>query len=134
MRLSSEYKCRKSWRRYSSPFLFRLALMTSSASLPVLQLQLEVELLKEDKKNADVTHASYLGEEHWWVSDRNFIEELLPSSSAARLQALQTFCTHLQDVLKDHKLLAQRLTRPLSGTGLPIPAHLHRYASDVPMR
>ncbi|XP_051942039.1 HAUS augmin-like complex subunit 2 isoform X2 [Hippocampus zosterae] len=74
------------------------------------KLQLELELLKQDKKNADVTHASYL---------------------AARLQALQTFCTHLQDVLKDHKLLAQRLSRPLGGTSLPIPAHLHRFVVQV---
>ncbi|XP_077421262.1 HAUS augmin-like complex subunit 2 isoform X2 [Vanacampus margaritifer] len=74
------------------------------------QLQLEVELLKEDKKNVDVTHAFYL---------------------ASRLQALQMLCTHLQEVLKDHKLLAQRLTRPLGRTNLPVPAHLQRFVVEV---
>ncbi|XP_077395700.1 HAUS augmin-like complex subunit 2 isoform X2 [Festucalex cinctus] len=74
------------------------------------QLQLEAELLKEDKKNADVTHTFYL---------------------AARLQALQMLCTHLHKVLKDHKLLAQRLTRPLGRTNLPVPAHLHRFVVEV---
>ncbi|XP_049596236.1 HAUS augmin-like complex subunit 2 isoform X3 [Syngnathus scovelli] len=74
------------------------------------QLQLELELLTADKQNADATHVFYL---------------------AARLQALQMFCTHLQDVLKDHKLLAQQLSRPLGGANLPVPAHLRRFVVQV---
>ncbi|KAM9786493.1 HAUS augmin-like complex subunit 2 isoform 3-T3 [Syngnathus typhle] len=74
------------------------------------QLQLELELLTADKQNADATHVFYL---------------------AARLQALQTFCTHLQNVVKDHKLLAQQLSSPLGGANLPVPAHLRRFVVQV---
>ncbi|KAM9786492.1 HAUS augmin-like complex subunit 2 isoform 2-T2 [Syngnathus typhle] len=75
-----------------------------------ITLQLELELLTADKQNADATHVFYL---------------------AARLQALQTFCTHLQNVVKDHKLLAQQLSSPLGGANLPVPAHLRRFVVQV---
>ncbi|XP_034721194.1 HAUS augmin-like complex subunit 2, partial [Etheostoma cragini] len=69
------------------------------------QLQLEVELLQREKKNADVVHAFYL---------------------TRRFQMLQVLCAHLQDVLKDQTSLRQRLMKPLGRTHLPVPAHLHR--------
>ncbi|KAF1375274.1 hypothetical protein PFLUV_G00237880 [Perca fluviatilis] len=74
------------------------------------QLQLEVELLQQEKKSADVSHTFYL---------------------TRRFQMLQVFCCHLQDVLKDQSSLRQRLMRPLGRTNLPVPAHLHRFVVDV---
>nr|XP_057946940.1 HAUS augmin-like complex subunit 2 [Doryrhamphus excisus] len=74
------------------------------------QLELEVELLKVEKMSADVTH---------------------PACLAARFHTLQTFCAHLQDVLKDQNRLKQRLMKPLGRTNLPVRAHLHRFLVDV---
>ncbi|XP_057715387.1 HAUS augmin-like complex subunit 2 [Corythoichthys intestinalis] len=74
------------------------------------KLELEVELLKEEKKNADVTHPFYL---------------------AGRLQALQRFCTHLRDVLKARELLAGQLARPVCHENLPVPAQLHSYVVET---
>ncbi|XP_061531362.1 HAUS augmin-like complex subunit 2 [Phycodurus eques] len=74
------------------------------------RLQLEAALLEEEKKSADVTHAVHL---------------------STRLQALQTFSAHLQDVLKDRNLLARRLARPPGRTDLPVPAHLRRFVVEV---
>ncbi|XP_061676495.1 HAUS augmin-like complex subunit 2 isoform X2 [Syngnathoides biaculeatus] len=74
------------------------------------QLQLEAALLHEEKKSADVTRAVRL---------------------APRLQALQTFNSHLEDVLRNHKVLARRLARPRSRADLPVPAHLRRSVVEV---
>ncbi|TDG98501.1 hypothetical protein EPR50_G00200980 [Perca flavescens] len=74
------------------------------------QLQLDVELLQQEKKSADISHTFYL---------------------TRRFQMLQVFCCHLQDVLKDQRSLGQRLMRPLGRTNLPVPAHLHRLVVDV---
>lgn len=69
------------------------------------ELQLEAELLKTEKKSADVTHTFHL---------------------TRRFHLLQVFCGHLQDVLKEQSGLRQRLMRPLGRTNLPVQAHLHR--------
>ncbi|XP_034051426.1 HAUS augmin-like complex subunit 2 [Thalassophryne amazonica] len=74
------------------------------------ELQLELELLEEEKKSADITHNVYL---------------------SRRFQVLQSFCSHLQDLLKDHSTLRQRLMRPLGRSNLPVQAHLHRFVVDV---
>ncbi|XP_033844493.1 HAUS augmin-like complex subunit 2 [Periophthalmus magnuspinnatus] len=74
------------------------------------QLQLQMELLQMDKLNADVTHPFHL---------------------MRQFEQLQLFCSHLQDVLRDHTGLRQRLLRPLGWTHLPVPAHLHRYVVEV---
>ncbi|XP_076604984.1 HAUS augmin-like complex subunit 2 [Chaetodon auriga] len=74
------------------------------------KLQLEVELLKMEKENADVTHRFYL---------------------SRRFHVLQVFCGHLQDLLKEQDSLRRRLTRPLGRTSLPVQAHLHRFVVDV---
>lgn len=76
----------------------------------LLQLQLEIELLRIEKESADVTHTFYLTQ---------------------RFQMLQMFCSHLQDLLKDQSSLRQRLMRPLGRTNLPVQAHLHRFVVDV---
>uniref|UniRef100_A0A3B3ZEQ3 Uncharacterized protein n=1 Tax=Periophthalmus magnuspinnatus TaxID=409849 RepID=A0A3B3ZEQ3_9GOBI len=69
-----------------------------------------MELLQMDKLNADVTHPFHL---------------------MRQFEQLQLFCSHLQDVLRDHTGLRQRLLRPLGWTHLPVPAHLHRYVVEV---
>ncbi|KAK2826849.1 hypothetical protein Q5P01_021063 [Channa striata] len=69
------------------------------------QLQLEMQLLKMELENADVTHTHHL---------------------TCRFQLLQVFCSHLQDILKEQNSLRQRLMRPLGRTNLPVQAHLHR--------
>uniref|UniRef100_A0A8C6T4E6 Uncharacterized protein n=1 Tax=Neogobius melanostomus TaxID=47308 RepID=A0A8C6T4E6_9GOBI len=43
-------------------------------------------------------------------------------TSCSRFQKLQMFCCHLQDVLRDHAPLRQRLLRPHGRTHLPVPA------------
>ncbi|XP_056867523.1 HAUS augmin-like complex subunit 2 isoform X2 [Takifugu flavidus] len=74
------------------------------------ELQLKVELLKLEKKSADVTHKFHL---------------------ARRFQALETLCTHLQNLLKNQNNLRQRLLKPLGRTNLPIRADLHRFVVDL---
>lgn len=74
------------------------------------QLQLQVELLKVEEENADITHTFYL---------------------SRRFHLLQVFCGHLQELLKQRDSLRQRLTRPLGRTSLPVQAHLHRFVVDV---
>ncbi|XP_022621839.1 HAUS augmin-like complex subunit 2 [Seriola dumerili] len=74
------------------------------------EVQLEVELLKEEKKSADVTHTFHL---------------------TRRFHMLQMFCGHLQELLKDQNSLRQRLMRPLGRTNLPVQAHLHRSVVEV---
>ncbi|XP_028995667.1 HAUS augmin-like complex subunit 2 isoform X2 [Betta splendens] len=69
------------------------------------QLQLEMQLLQMEKQDNDITHTFYLTQ---------------------RFQMVQIFCSHLQDVLKDHTRLRQRLMRPLGRTNLPVQAQLHR--------
>uniref|UniRef100_UPI0037E72D2B HAUS augmin-like complex subunit 2 isoform X2 n=1 Tax=Semicossyphus pulcher TaxID=241346 RepID=UPI0037E72D2B len=73
------------------------------------ELQLEAELLKMEKRSADVTHTSHL---------------------TRRFQMLQVFCAHLQDLLKDQNSLRQRLMRPLGRTNLPVQAHLHSFVVE----
>ncbi|CAK6980492.1 HAUS augmin-like complex subunit 2 [Scomber scombrus] len=74
------------------------------------EVRLQVELLQVEKQSADVTHRFYL---------------------TGRLQMLQVFCGHLQDVLKENSSLRQRLMRPLGRTNLPVQAHLHRCVVEV---
>lgn len=74
------------------------------------ELQLETELLKLEKRGADVTHSFYMG---------------------SRVQDMQRFCCHLQDILKQQKQLRQRLMKPLTRTNLPVQAHLHRLVVEV---
>ncbi|TNM95709.1 hypothetical protein fugu_016792 [Takifugu bimaculatus] len=74
------------------------------------ELQLKVELLKLEKRSADVTHKFHL---------------------ARRFQALETLCTHLQNLLKNQNNLRQRLLKPLGRTNLPIRADLHRFVVDL---
>ncbi|KAM8737787.1 HAUS augmin-like complex subunit 2 isoform 1-T2 [Acanthopagrus schlegelii] len=74
------------------------------------KLQLQMELLKMEKRSADVTHTFYLTQ---------------------RFHMLQMFCDHLQDLLKDQNSLRQRLMKPLGRTNLPVQAHLHRFVVDV---
>ncbi|XP_034534723.1 HAUS augmin-like complex subunit 2 [Notolabrus celidotus] len=76
----------------------------------VSELQLEAELLKTEKRSADVTHTYHL---------------------TRRFHRLQVFCGHLQDVLKEQNALRQRLMRPLGHTNLPVQAHLHRFVVDL---
>ncbi|XP_029688849.1 HAUS augmin-like complex subunit 2 isoform X2 [Takifugu rubripes] len=76
------------------------------------ELQLKVELLKLEKKSADVTHKFHL---------------------ARRFQALEMLCTHLQNLLKNQNNLRQRLLKPLGRTNLPIRADLHRFVVDLVM-
>uniref|UniRef100_A0A3B4V4Q7 HAUS augmin like complex subunit 2 n=1 Tax=Seriola dumerili TaxID=41447 RepID=A0A3B4V4Q7_SERDU len=84
--------------------------ISSHVSCRLLQVQLEVELLKEEKKSADVTHTFHL---------------------TRRFHMLQMFCGHLQELLKDQNSLRQRLMRPLGRTNLPVQAHLHRSVVEV---
>ncbi|XP_075872835.1 HAUS augmin-like complex subunit 2 [Nelusetta ayraudi] len=74
------------------------------------ELQLKMELLKVEKRSADVTHTFYL---------------------AGHVQELQLLCCHLQDVLKQQNQLRQRLMKPLTRTNLPVQAHLHRLVVEV---
>ncbi|XP_030247603.1 HAUS augmin-like complex subunit 2 [Sparus aurata] len=74
------------------------------------KLQLQTELLKMEKRSADVTHTFHLTQ---------------------RFHMLQRFCDHLQDLLKDQNSLRQRLMKPLGRTNLPVQAHLHRSVVDV---
>lgn len=74
------------------------------------QLQLQLQLLQMDRQSADVTHPFHL---------------------SSRFQRLQTFCSHLQDVLREQAPLRQRLLRPHGRTHLPVPAHLHRFVVEV---
>ncbi|XP_072320359.1 HAUS augmin-like complex subunit 2 isoform X2 [Eucyclogobius newberryi] len=72
--------------------------------------QLQMDLLQLDKLNADVTHPFHL---------------------ICHFQHLQSFSSHLHNVLRDQTLLRQRLLRPLGRTHLPAPAHLHRFVVDL---
>ncbi|XP_056152229.1 HAUS augmin-like complex subunit 2 [Lampris incognitus] len=74
------------------------------------EVLLEIDLLKLEKENADVTHQFYLS--------RRFV-------------ALQKFTSHLQEVLREQTILRQRLMKPLCQTNLPIHADLHRYVVDL---
>uniref|UniRef100_A0AAY4BVB2 HAUS augmin-like complex subunit 2 n=1 Tax=Denticeps clupeoides TaxID=299321 RepID=A0AAY4BVB2_9TELE len=71
---------------------------------------LQLELLKLEQEFADVTHNHYLSQ---------------------RFEALQKFCSHLQDVLREQARLKQRLMKPLCQQNLPIQADLHRYVVEL---
>uniref|UniRef100_A0A672I8A2 Uncharacterized protein n=1 Tax=Salarias fasciatus TaxID=181472 RepID=A0A672I8A2_SALFA len=72
-----------------------------------------VELLRLEQKSADVAHRFHLSE--FGLSS----------------PLIQMFNEHLQQVLKNHKKLRERLMQPVTGNKLPIPSHLHRYTSVV---
>ncbi|XP_038577378.1 HAUS augmin-like complex subunit 2 [Micropterus salmoides] len=74
------------------------------------ELQLQLELLRQEKESADVAHGFYL---------------------ARRFQMMQMFCGHLQDLLKEQTSLRQRLMRPLGRANLPVQADLHRFVLDA---
>ncbi|XP_029900124.1 HAUS augmin-like complex subunit 2 [Myripristis murdjan] len=74
------------------------------------QLQLQLELLKAEQENADVTHTFHL---------------------SGRFQVLQDVSRHLQQVLQQHSSLSQRLMRPLARSSLPVQAQLHRCVVQV---
>ncbi|XP_029973048.1 HAUS augmin-like complex subunit 2 isoform X2 [Salarias fasciatus] len=74
------------------------------------QLRLQVELLRLEQKSADVAHRFHL---------------------IRRFQEIQMFNEHLQQVLKNHKKLRERLMQPVTGNKLPIPSHLHRSVVEV---
>ncbi|XP_038156798.1 HAUS augmin-like complex subunit 2 [Cyprinodon tularosa] len=73
------------------------------------EVQLQLELLKVEEQSADVTQGFHLGD---------------------KTEELQLLGNHLLDVLKDQKVLVQRLMRPLARTGLPVPAHMQRFVVD----
>ncbi|XP_037550705.1 HAUS augmin-like complex subunit 2 [Nematolebias whitei] len=70
------------------------------------ELQLQLELLRLDQKSADVTHVFHLAQKN---------------------ERLQTLGNHLLDLLKEQKVLKQKLMRPLARTNLPVMAHLHKF-------
>uniref|UniRef100_A0A3B5LEC5 HAUS augmin-like complex, subunit 2 n=1 Tax=Xiphophorus couchianus TaxID=32473 RepID=A0A3B5LEC5_9TELE len=55
---------------------------------------------------------------------------LLLSPSGQKNEKLQLLGNHLQGVLREHKVLRQRLMRPLARTNLPVLAHLHASVVD----
>ncbi|XP_017293138.1 HAUS augmin-like complex subunit 2 isoform X2 [Kryptolebias marmoratus] len=70
------------------------------------ELQLQLELLKIDQQSADVAHVFHLAQKN---------------------EKLQTLGNHLLDLLKEQKILRQRLMKPLARTNLPVMAHLHSF-------
>ncbi|CAL8273874.1 unnamed protein product [Merluccius merluccius] len=52
-------------------------------------------------------------------------------STARRLEDLQVFASHLQELLREQSSLRQRLMKPFCQTNLPIEAHLHRYVVEL---
>uniref|UniRef100_A0A9J7YD22 HAUS augmin like complex subunit 2 n=1 Tax=Cyprinus carpio carpio TaxID=630221 RepID=A0A9J7YD22_CYPCA len=74
------------------------------------QANLDLELLKLERDSADVTHTHYLSQ---------------------RYASLQQFTSHLQEVLREHTVLRERLTKPLCQQNLPIHADLHRYVVEL---
>uniref|UniRef100_A0A3Q3F9X9 HAUS augmin like complex subunit 2 n=1 Tax=Kryptolebias marmoratus TaxID=37003 RepID=A0A3Q3F9X9_KRYMA len=74
--------------------------------LYLVQLQLQLELLKIDQQSADVAHVFHLAQKN---------------------EKLQTLGNHLLDLLKEQKILRQRLMKPLARTNLPVMAHLHSF-------
>uniref|UniRef100_A0A8C6NMV4 Uncharacterized protein n=1 Tax=Nothobranchius furzeri TaxID=105023 RepID=A0A8C6NMV4_NOTFU len=73
--------------------------------LVLIQLQLELELLKMEERSADVSHDFHLDQKN---------------------KRLQLFACHLLDLLREQRTLRQRLMRPLARTNLPVPAHMQR--------
>ncbi|XP_077477559.1 HAUS augmin-like complex subunit 2 isoform X2 [Stigmatopora argus] len=76
----------------------------------LIELELETELLRQEKMDADVTH---------------------PRRLATRLAALQSFCAHLRDLLEAQELLAGQLQRPASHENLPVPPQLRSYVIEA---
>uniref|UniRef100_A0A1A8GE97 HAUS augmin-like complex, subunit 2 n=1 Tax=Nothobranchius korthausae TaxID=1143690 RepID=A0A1A8GE97_9TELE len=70
------------------------------------ELQLELELLKMDERSADVSHDFHLDQKN---------------------KRLQLFASHLLDLLREQRILRQRLMRPLARTNLPVPAHMQSF-------
>ncbi|XP_028833571.1 HAUS augmin-like complex subunit 2 [Denticeps clupeoides] len=98
--------------RDSRVFSSRLddAVTLSGTRREIQQSSLQLELLKLEQEFADVTHNHYLSQ---------------------RFEALQKFCSHLQDVLREQARLKQRLMKPLCQQNLPIQADLHRYVVEL---
>ncbi|XP_018619608.1 HAUS augmin-like complex subunit 2 [Scleropages formosus] len=71
---------------------------------------LEVDLLKLEKRCADVTHSFYLSQ---------------------KFTALQESARHLQEILREQTSLRQRLMKPLCQENLPIEANLQRYVVEL---
>ncbi|XP_077587373.1 HAUS augmin-like complex subunit 2 [Stigmatopora nigra] len=74
------------------------------------ELELEAELLRLEKTDADVTHPRHL---------------------ATRLEALRNFCAHLRDLLEAQELLAGQLQRPASHENLSVPPQLRSYVIEA---
>ncbi|CAN9501915.1 unnamed protein product [Ophioblennius macclurei] len=74
------------------------------------ELRLQVELLRQEQQSADVAHSFHL---------------------ARRFQEFQMLNEHLQQVLRNHKRLRERLMQPDNENSLPIPSHLHRSVVEV---
>uniref|UniRef100_A0A1A8ID43 HAUS augmin-like complex, subunit 2 n=1 Tax=Nothobranchius kuhntae TaxID=321403 RepID=A0A1A8ID43_NOTKU len=70
------------------------------------ELQLELELLKMEERSADVSHDFHLDQKN---------------------KRLQLFACHLLDLLREQRILRQRLMRPLARTNLPVPAHMQSF-------
>uniref|UniRef100_A0A1A8L7W5 HAUS augmin-like complex, subunit 2 n=1 Tax=Nothobranchius pienaari TaxID=704102 RepID=A0A1A8L7W5_9TELE len=70
------------------------------------ELQLELELLKMEERSADVSHDFHLDQKN---------------------KRLQQFACHLLDLLREQRILRQRLMRPLARTNLPVPAHMQSF-------
>ncbi|KAM4723255.1 HAUS augmin-like complex subunit 2 [Anableps anableps] len=68
------------------------------------EVQLQLELLKVDEQSADITHGFHLSQ---------------------KSEKLQMLGKHLLGILREHKVLRQRLMRPLAHTNLPVLAHMH---------
>ncbi|XP_014824127.1 PREDICTED: HAUS augmin-like complex subunit 2 [Poecilia mexicana] len=73
------------------------------------EVQLQLELLKVDEQSADVAHGFHLSQKN---------------------EKLQLLGNHLLGVLREHKVLRQRLMQPLARTNLPVLAHLHASVVD----
>ncbi|MED6241857.1 hypothetical protein ATANTOWER_028713 [Ataeniobius toweri] len=73
------------------------------------EVQLQLELLKVEEQSADVTHGFHL-------SHKN--------------EKLQLLGNHLLGILREYKVLRQRLMRPLVRTSLPVVVHMHAFVVD----
>ncbi|XP_029454510.1 HAUS augmin-like complex subunit 2 isoform X2 [Rhinatrema bivittatum] len=74
------------------------------------QKSLEIELLQLEKETADIAHPLFLSQ---------------------KCQALQAMNSHLEAVLKEKRMLRQRLARPLCQENLAIEAAYHRYVVEL---
>ncbi|XP_054828728.1 HAUS augmin-like complex subunit 2 [Eublepharis macularius] len=74
------------------------------------QNNLDTEILQMEKETADVAHSFYLTQ---------------------KCQIVQGMNRHLEAVLKEKRILRQRLMKPLCQDSLPIEAVFHRYAVEL---